>query len=324
MSAHRRKFLKLALGATVAGAAPGRARADSDSASVLVEAATSSAINPCRRDGAAESGRPAIGCLVDTTLCIGCRKCEEACNSASRLPPPERPFSDRRVLRQPRRPTADAFTVINAHPGEPSPVQARRQETFVKLQCMHCLDPACVSACIVGALRKTPDGPVIYDADKCIGCRYCMVACPFEIPAYEYHDPIAPQVRKCTYCVGRVQEDAACPACAAACPVEAIRFGERPELLEMAHKRIAARPDRYVDRVYGEHEVGGTSWLYLAGRPMRELGFPELGPEAPPRLTEAIQHGIFNYGAAPLGFYAGLAGLMFLPSRRKQDESHDE
>jgi len=260
------------------------------------------------------------GCLVDTTLCIGCRKCEEACNRANRLPAPQRPFQDKTVLRQNRRPTPEAFTVVNSYMGSPSDRQNDREETFVKVQCMHCFDPACVSACIVGALTKTPEGAVVYDAQKCIGCRYCMIACPFQIPAYEYADPLKPRVRKCTFCVDEVLKSKPNPACAAACPVEAIVFGAHSDLLKLAHERIQAKPGRYRDHLYGEKEVGGTSWLYLVGRPPDELDLPALPDASPARLTESIQHGIFRYGAAPILFYGGLAGLMWFNSRRACDQ----
>lgn len=302
MSLNRRRFIKITCGAA-AVALPGPVRTETGT-----EAAT----------------RPQVGCLVDTTLCIGCRKCEEACNRANRLPRPERSFADRHVPREHRRPNPEAYTVVNSYPGEPSRVQMEREETFVKVQCMHCLDPACVSACIVGALTKSDEGPVLYDADKCIGCRYCLVACPFEIPSYEYLDPVTPRVRKCTYCVDEKQITGAQPACAEACPVEAILFGQRDDLVALAHQRIEERPDRYVDHVYGEHEVGGTSWLYLAGRPMPEIDLVDLPREAPPRLTESIQHGIFNYGAVPLALYGGLAGLMWLTNRKQNDEDKHE
>ncbi len=264
-----------------------------------------------------------VGCLVDTTKCIGCRKCEEACNRSNSLPLPEKPFDDLWVLRERRRPDATRFTVINSYPGNPSPVQKDREQTNIKVQCMHCLDPACVSACIVGALTKSESGPVSYDADKCIGCRYCMVACPFEIPAYQYSDPITPKVMKCTFCVDEQKKTGASPACAAACPMEAIVFGKRSELLELGRSRIKTQPDRYVDHIYGEKEVGGTSWLYLTGRNPQELDLPKLPETAPPRLSESIQHGIFNYGAIPLAFYGSLAGVMWLSNRKKRNAGSD-
>jgi formate dehydrogenase iron-sulfur subunit len=259
-----------------------------------------------------------VGTLVDTTLCIGCRQCEDACNRRNKLPRPLRPFSDRTVLRQFRRPEENAFTVVNEFAGRPSPDQPLMPTTFIKSQCMHCLTPACVSACVVGALRKAPDGAVIYNSEICLGCRYCMVACPFEIPAYQYLQPLTPRVRKCQFCADGKAKAEAHPACAAACPTEALVFAPRAELLTLAHARISKRPDRYSDYVYGEKEAGGTAWLYLTGRPWAELGLLSLAPSAPSKRTEAIQHGIFRFGAIPLAVYSGLAGIMWLNKRREQ------
>jgi Fe-S-cluster-containing dehydrogenase component len=264
-----------------------------------------------------------VGVLVDTTLCIGCRKCEEACNRRNHLPRTVDSFSDREVLRAFRRPSEDAFTVVNQFPGSPSPDQATLPMTFAKVQCMHCLIPSCVSACIVGALTKAADGAVVYDPTICIGCRYCMVACPFEIPAYQYHTALAPKVRKCEMCTGTTPAGGADPACAAACPTEALVFGKRADLLAIAHQRLEQRPDRYLQHVYGEREVGGTGWLYLAGRPVQQLGLLELPERAPALRTEAIQHGIFKYGILPFALYGTLAAIMWR-NREREQPGHDE
>jgi len=298
----RRTFLKLAVAATAGTAAPLRAK----------EAEEKHAVSP-----------DYVGVLVDTTLCIGCRKCEEACNRRNLLPRTAAPFSDREALRTFRRPTENAFTVVNQFPGSPSPDQAGLAMTFVKVQCMHCLIPSCVSACIVGALTKAPDGAVLYNPSICMGCRYCMIACPFEIPAYEYDVPLTPKVRKCQFCTDQTKGTGANPACAAACPTETLVFGKRADLLAIAHKRLEARPDRYVQHIYGENEVGGTGWLYLSGRPVTEIGLLSLPDRAPALRTEAIQHGIFKYGILPVAFYGTLAGIMWYNRRRegKPDKS---
>lgn len=305
MALDRRGFVRLALGTAVgAGAAS-------------AEASTDDEVVADREED------HHVGCLVDTTLCIGCRKCEEACNEANGLPEPDRPFSDRSVIRRRRRPDDDAFTVVNEYPGPPSPHQQDHETTTVKFQCMHCLDPACVSACITGAMQKADDGSVVYDPDICIGCRYCLVACPFQIPAYEFDHPTTPKVRKCTFCFGRAGAEGANPACAEACPMEAIVFGTREELLELARERIGARPDRYMDHIYGETEAGGTGWMYLVGRPPEELDLLEQPDESPARSTEAIQHGIFRYGAIPLLTYAGLGALMWRTHRKERMEEEE-
>lgn len=255
--------------------------------------------------------------LVDTTLCIGCRKCEEACNRRNHLPRTAESFADRDILRTFRRPTENAFTVVNQFPGSPSPDQAGLPQTYCKVQCMHCLLPSCVSACIVGALTKSADGAVVYNPTICIGCRYCQVACPFEVPAYEFDVALKPLVRKCEFCTDRAKGTGANPACAASCPTEALVFGRRTALMTMARDRLKKRPDRYVNHIYGENEVGGTSWLYLTGRPTQELGLLKLPERAPALRTEAIQHGIFKYGALPIAFYGALAGLMWFNNRKE-------
>lgn len=262
-----------------------------------------------------------VGVLNDTTLCIGCRECEAACNRRNHLPRTAAPFSDRDVLRTFRRPSATAFTVVNQFQSSPSPDQAALQQTYCKVQCMHCLNPSCVSACIVGAMTKAPDGSVVYNPTICLGCRYCQVACPFEVPAYEFDEPLVPRVRKCELCTDRAKGTGANPACAASCPTEALVFGRRADLVAMARERVTRRPDRYVDHIYGEHEVGGTSWMYLTGRPVQEVGLLPLPTTPPPERTEAIQHGIFKYGIIPVTFYGLLAGIMWV-THRKHPEDH--
>lgn len=263
------------------------------------------------------------GCLVDLTRCIGCRKCEEACNEVNHLPPPQASFDDPTVLDLKRRPDERAYTVVNRYYSGKIDHMDRLVPTFVKIQCMHCQDPACVSACIVGALTKKENGAVFYDASKCIGCRYCMISCPFEIPAYEYHEPITPRVMKCTFCYERMEEEGKPPACAAICPVEAITFGKRETLLKVAKNRIEENPGTYIDHIYGEHEVGGTSWMYISGVPFETLGFNALPQTPMPRLSETIQHSLFGYLWAPIALYGLLGGLMWA-SRGKDASGEDD
>jgi len=232
-----------------------------------------------------------FGVLTDLTYCIGCRKCEWACNETNELPnQPLDSFSDTSVFDEYRRPTSEQYTVVNSFTDKGLDGGALN----VKVQCMHCEHPPCVSACIVSALRKHPDGPVTYNASACIGCRYCIIACPFQIPTYEYEKVLTPQVRKCTLCFERTMENDQLPACVEVCPTEAIIFGKRKDLIEIAHDRIKKHPDKYIDHLYGEYEVGGTSWMYLSNQPFNEIGFPELGNKSPAETTESIQHGIFK------------------------------
>ena len=266
----------------------------------------------------------AVGVLVDTTRCIGCRKCEQACAERQKLP--DRAFEDMSVLNSPRRPDAGAYTVVNRYyPEYEAPGPCCDSPTYVKFQCMHCLDPACASACITGAMSKQLGGPVIYRVDRCIGCRYCMVACPFQIPAYEYNRALLPKVRKCTFCFEYItklpRDKGGLPACVQACPVEVMTFGKRTDLLDLARWKIKNNPGKYMDHIFGEHEVGGTSWLYLAPAPLEKLGFPHLGTKAAPRLTEAIQHGVFQGFAGPLLLFGVLGGFMWLTGRKDEADS---
>ena len=224
-----------------------------------------------------------FGVLHDTTRCVGCRSCEEACNEVNKLPQPDKPFKDESVLDKKRRTTTKAYTVVNKYDKENGPV-------FVKVQCNHCLEPACASVCFVNAFTKQPTGAVTYDPSVCVGCRYCLVACPFGIPAYQYDDPFTPEVAKCTMCAPRL-EKGLLPGCVEACPKEALTFGKRDDLIAIARERIRKYPDRYIDHIYGEKEMGGTSWLYLSGVPFKEIGMREdLGITPAPALTSGALH----------------------------------
>ncbi|MDH3892335.1 MAG: 4Fe-4S dicluster domain-containing protein [candidate division Zixibacteria bacterium] len=227
-----------------------------------------------------------LGMLVDTTICIGsnCRRCEEACKKVNDLSLTDLDLSDDSVFDNQRRTDSDNFTVVNRfdNPNDPD------KPIFVKRQCMHCAEPACASACLVRAFTKSPEGAVVYNPDVCIGCRYCMVACPFYAPAYDYFDAASPEVRKCTMCHDRIKEGRK-PACAEICPKEAITFGKRSDLIKLARDKIRNHPDRYQDHIYGENEVGGTSWLYLAGVDFANLGFDtNLGNTEYPLLTRGF------------------------------------
>jgi len=318
MGLNRRRFLRWGLGAAAATPIAAKLLAQNAAASAIPAAPVSGrAGGPPLK--AAEAPAPAVehvGCLSDTTLCIGCRKCEEACNRRNKLPHPEVSFTDRAVFRRERRPDDKAFTVINEYAGTPSQDQAATKQTYAKVQCLHCLTPSCVSACIVGAMVKAPDGAVVYNPKLCLGCRYCMVACPFQIPAYEYDVTLDPRVRKCEFCASFADGTGADPACAAACPTEALVFGKRTALLALAKDRIEKRPDRYINHIYGENEVGGTSWLYLTGRPGTEIGLIDLPSSAPALRTESIQHGIFKYGIIPITIYGALGGVMWFNQRK--------
>jgi len=228
---------------------------------------------PCRsahaRPVATGGSQERLGVLVDIVRCIGCRRCEAACNVANGLPAPPVDFEDKTVLETNRRTDPQTYTVVNRFAsGDPL-----AQPVYVKFQCMHCEEPACAAACPVAALQKTPRGAVVYDADLCIGCRYCMIACPFYVPTFEYSNAFDPKIQKCYMCDHRLSRGEI-PGCVAECPVGALSFGTRHDLLNLAKERIRHNPERYIDHVYGEHEAGGTSWLYISGVPFHQVNLP--------------------------------------------------
>ena len=257
-----------------------------------------------------------LGVLVDTTVCIGCRHCEWACKVAHNIPTPDLDsYSDNSVFKEYRRPDKTALTVINEFENEENSLLP----IHVKTQCMHCEHPACVSACIVGALTKQEDGSVVWDDDKCIGCRYCMVACQFQIPTYDYDKSIDPHIRKCDFCSERRKENLL-PACVNICPNEVLLFGKRSEVLRIAKSRIKRKPDFYNNHIYGEYEVGGTSWMYIASKNFDKLKMAPLSVNPPPGISESIQHGIFAYFVPPVTLFALLRIIMWVSTRLKGNQ----
>lgn len=231
------------------------------------------------------------GLLIDITRCVGCNACAEACQQIHNLPPERAPEL-----------SATAYTVVQ-----------ERADRNVRRMCLHCVEPACASACPVAALHKTEAGPVLYDADKCIGCRYCMLACAYSVPRYEW-TKLAPYVKKCDMCAER-QSEGKIPACAEACPVQATEFGERDELLKVAQKRIL-EDSKYVQRVYGSEEGGGTCVLWLSDVPFEKLGFPvQIGKQPRSALATAALTEV-----PPVVLVGGglLAALYWISERRRE------
>lgn len=264
------------------------------------------------------------GVLVDTTICIGCRNCEWACKEAHHIEAGSvEEYHNRDIFKQFRRPEPDYFTVVNEFENSKNQVIPIN----VKYQCMHCNHPACVSACIVGAFTKTKQGAVIWDTDMCIGCRYCMIACPFQVPTFEYEKAFYPKIQKCDFCYPNRTSKGNIPACVENCPVEAILYGKREDVLQVAKTRIKRSPDKYINHIYGEKEVDGTSWLYLSSIDFSSLKLPKLHEKPAPGVSESIQHGIFAYFVPPLALYAWLGGIMWVTKRRnalKEEMKNEE
>lgn len=239
--------------------------------------------------------------LTDTTKCIGCSECVIACKKVNHLGQdvPRRWDLDDGL-------SARNWTSVVKGPSE----------SFVRKQCRHCLEPACASACPVGALQKTNTGAVIYDSGKCMGCRYCMLACPYGIPRYDW-DQAVPLVRKCILCYERIKSGSQ-PACTQACPTGATVFGGRSALLAEAHRRISANPGRYIQNVWGEDEVGGTSVLYVSSVDLSFLTqYVALGKTPLPQRTASAMNTVpFSFAGA----LAVLAGLSWIIGRRIKNQ----
>jgi formate dehydrogenase iron-sulfur subunit len=251
------------------------------------------------------------GLLHDTALCVGCRRCELACQEVNSLPLDSTPVGEVKIFEKPRGISDKLYTVVNRY----RPATENEPAVFRKHQCMHCNEPCCASVCFVKAFVKTPEGPVLYDPEVCVGCRYCVFACPYYALAYEYGDPRTPRVVRCTMCYPRIKEGKI-PACAEACPSGAIRFGRREELLQLARERLRKYPGRYFPEIFGENEYGGTSWLTLLRLPPEQMGLPADLPYEPlPNLTT----GFLSLAPLVAAIFPGLlAGVHAMTSRREE------
>jgi formate dehydrogenase iron-sulfur subunit len=234
--------------------------------------------------------------LYDSTLCIDCKACEQACAEHNKLP-----YNDAIAAEQKQ--SEHKLTVV-----------LDKNDKYMRRLCMNCLDSACASVCPVGALKKTAEGPVTYDENRCMGCRYCMVACPFGVPKYEWYK-LLPRVKKCTMCSDRVQAGLQ-TACAEACPTGATKFGERDDLIAEAQKRIRDNPGKYVNHIYGQSEVGGTSVLLLSSVPFATFGYrTDLSHDPLPMLTYRVLSQIPDF--VPLGGVM-LGGVWWITHRREE------
>jgi formate dehydrogenase iron-sulfur subunit len=233
--------------------------------------------------------------LYDSTLCVGCKECETACSKKWGLPYDEKIADEERV-------SARKLTAVRTF-----------GERFGRKLCMHCEDPTCASVCPVKAMQKTALGPVVYDASRCFGCRYCMQACPFQVPAYEW-DSRTPRVKKCDMCYERQMEGKP-TSCSEACPTEATITGDREEMIQEARKRIADKPGEYFKGIYGLREAGGTSVFMLSAVPFDQLGLNTRIPHEPiPAMTWRalkVVPDVVTAGATLLG------GIYWITHRRE-------
>lgn len=249
------------------------------------------------------------GILYDSTRCVGCQSCEAACAESHGLPA----STDELLAGVNRKTDEKRRTVINAY-------STSIGEVYAKKQCMHCNEPACAAACLTQAMHKTREGAVIWRGNKCMGCRYCMVSCPFDVPKFEYHSA-NPKIEKCDMCYDK-QLEGTLPVCVENCPAEALVFGSRRDLLKEARRRIQESPETYYDHIYGEHEAGGTGILQLSPVPFEELGVnTTLQKSSYPELSKGFLYSVPSifvlWPAILLGIHEATK------SNKKNEEDHE-
>lgn len=289
--------------------------------------AAASMLRPGSSDAAHDfKGYPdSMGVLVDLSRCVGCRSCEAACNLEQNLPAPPEPFDDfsvfdQRYRGQKRRTDETRYTVVNRYE-----VEGIDHPLFRKIQCNHCNEPGCLTSCFVNAYTKTPEGAVIYNDKVCVGCRTCMIACPFYIPTFKYSSAFSPKIMKCVFCYDTRLIHGKPPACVESCPIEALTFGRREDMLKVGKHRIKNNPGKYVDHIYGEHEAGGTAWMYISPVSFEKVG---MDPNVP---KEPILNFVKNFlGIVPMvltiwpALFTGFYLLANRKDRLEQQEQHQE
>ena len=282
----------------------------------------------------------AVGMLYDATLCIGCKACMVGCKEANEMPVESSDVSP--IWDTPMDTSGKTKNIIKVYTDGTAEVKDRETDgfSFVKRHCMHCVDPGCISVCPVTAMRKDPDtGVVTYHEEPCIGCRYCVWACPYNIPKWDFDDAFG-KINKCEFC-NHLLAEGKLPACVDRCPTGASLFGTHEEMLEEAHRRLSANPGdtyayprntlddpnrheavvpHYIDKVYGETQGGGTQVMVLAGVPFGKLDLPEIAERSFASVSETIQHTVYKGLIAPLAL---LGGLMFI-SRRNIEKGGTE
>lgn len=267
-----------------------------------VGALAAAAVPVIGADAAAGTAEDSASMLYDSTICVGCRACQVACKKRNGL---AHETDESGLYEMPHDLDSKTWTLIKLY-------KDASAMSFIKNQCMHCIHAACVSVCPVGALEKLPSGPVIYHQERCIGCRYCMAACPFHIPKTEWEKPL-PFIQKCDFCAD-LQAKGEHPRCGAVCPTGALIYGTRSTMLEIARNRLVSEGS-YVQHIYGEKEAGGTAMLYISDLDFAKLGFPIQSDTSLPDLTWPYMQGVLGV----IGVMVTLSTAIYFRTHRKSE-----
>lgn len=285
---------------------------------VAVVATGAVSVNALAEDAAEHKAAPAeaVGLLYDTTKCVGCQSCVAACNEANNLIGDTRLDQIHHTAHDLNSFTKNIIKLYRSTDG--------KGYSFVKQQCMHCVDPACVAGCSFKALNKDEKtGVVSWTSEKCMGCRYCEITCPYHIPKFQW-EGFNPKIVKCELCKERLAQGQE-PACSSVCPAHAVVFGKRTELLKEAKQRIHNAPGKYYeDRVFGEYDGGGTQSLYLSHVAFENIGLPLLGTESLPEKYLKWQKRLYQYLAVPVVLYASMVGIIRKNFKEHQHHANEE
>ncbi|WP_418790454.1 4Fe-4S dicluster domain-containing protein [Phosphitispora sp. TUW77] len=233
-----------------------------------------------------------LAMYIDVTRCTGCRGCQVACKQWNELPAAKTVFSG--SYENPPRIGGDTWTKVRFFEKEDA---GKVRFLFRKEQCMHCSEPSCAAVCAAGAIKKTDNGMVLFNDDRCVGCKNCVVACPFHVIGFSKETGSS---RKCRLCYERIENDME-PACVKACPTGAVSFGDRRQMLAQAKQRVSVLYNKGVNaQVYGENELGGLHVIYVLDDEPEVYGLPANPEVATAGLFSNWLHALLGVGVVAL------------------------